>query len=62
MADLNNNGIEDELEELSAEEAFNLGLINADGSLVPAPDSNMVAQVPGIENIRNPGADRKSVV
>ena len=56
MADLNNNGIEDELEELSAEEAFNLGLINADGSLVPAPDSNMVAQVPGIENIRNPGA------
>ena len=34
MADLNNNGIEDELEELSAEEAFNLGLINADGSLV----------------------------
>ena len=56
MADLNNNGIEDEMEELSAEEALELGLINADGSLVPAPDSNMVAQVPGIENIRNPGA------
>ena len=56
MADLNNNGIEDELEELSAEEAFNLGLINADGSLVPPVDSDMVAQVPGIENIRNPGA------
>ena len=33
MADLNNNGIEDELEELSAEEALELGLINADGSL-----------------------------
>ena len=56
MADLNNNGIEDELEELQAEEALELGLINPDGSLVPAPDSNMVAQVPGIENIKNPGA------
>ena len=57
MADLNDNGIEDELEELSAEEALELGLINADGSLVaPSLDSNMVAQVPGIQNIRNPGA------
>ena len=57
MADLNDNGIEDEMEELSAEEALELGLINADGSLVaPALDSNMVAQVPGIQNIRNPGA------
>ena len=56
MADLNDNGIEDEEEELSAEEAFELGLINADGSLVPAPDSNIVGQVPGIQNIRNPGA------
>ena len=56
MADLNNNGIEDELEELSAQEALELGFINADGSLVPEADSNVVAQVPGIQNIRNPGA------
>ena len=39
MADLNDNGIEDEMEELSAEEALELGLINADGSLVAAEDA-----------------------